>query len=79
MLAYKAKGDHGQKDLKFPCRLSGRLGKSSVILKDAHKSNIKHIKGKEGEREQKGKTPCVRRASNTNCLEKSLKAYGKIT
>lgn len=29
--------------LKFPCRLSGGLGKSSVIFKDVYKTNINHV------------------------------------
>lgn len=74
MLVYKAKGDNGKNRIfKFPCRLSGRLGKSSVILKDRHKPTVKRVTRERMGKRTEGKENRRERPTNTNCLKKNLK------
>jgi len=58
--------------LKFPCRLSGGLEKSSVIFKDAYKNNINHVMRSGMGKTTEGKDilcQCSRKATNTDCLK----------
>lgn len=66
--------DQGQKDLTFPCRLSGRLGRSSVILKDTHKPNIKHITRKITGKRTEGKDTLCQKSHQYQLLEKKFKS-----
>lgn len=62
--------------LKFPHGLSGGLGKSSVIFKDAYKTNIHYVKRSGMGKRTEGKDilcQCSRKATNTNCLKKFQK------
>lgn len=62
--------------LKFPCGLSGGLGKSSVIFKDAYKTTINHVMRNGIGKRTKQKDvlcQCSGKATNTNCLKKFQK------